>query len=323
MSHALPVFSSDQKLLVQKLLALRVAQMMGRKLEEDDWTSVYCAAKGIPDQAWSNLNIDVMFGHLGIEHKMLCYRSKPSLLEACGTSLMHPAATRSLRVGNLSGDPDKEMESIFEQYADLLESRRETVATRGGVEPSAVDLRTGWLLWQESHREFLYFEEEMLAPDPGDFYAEWVERSDGKRKGSKNLWIYEKKSGKKRYSLTTTAGVKLQPYFDVPGAKDANLYHWTVIGEVVRTGDVRLWLTSRTATALEAVVGSLGREEVSLFIRSAANKLEESPLTQLEPSDEAAVVEVFVAGDAYRAITEYVPSTNDDHLIQQLLDDWY
>ena len=50
---------------------------------------MYCGAKGIPEQKWSNLNIDVMHGNLGVEHKMLCYRSKPSILAACGTSLMH------------------------------------------------------------------------------------------------------------------------------------------------------------------------------------------------------------------------------------------
>ncbi len=196
MSHALQVFSAEQKERVHRLLALRVAQMMGRKLEEDDWTSVYCAAKDIPDQGWSNLNIDVMHGTLGVEQKMLCYRSKPSLLAACGTSLMHPSATRSLRVVDLEGDPDTEMQHIFSQYRDLLDSRRATVAERGNVDAADVDLRTGWLLWQVSLREFLYFEEPLVAPDPDNFYAKWVEKSDGRRKGSRNLWIYQKDTGR-------------------------------------------------------------------------------------------------------------------------------
>ena len=42
--------------------------MMGRKLEEGDWAEVYCRAKGLPNQGWSNLNIDVMHEGLGVEH---------------------------------------------------------------------------------------------------------------------------------------------------------------------------------------------------------------------------------------------------------------
>ncbi|MFW0872974.1 hypothetical protein [Rhodococcoides corynebacterioides] len=320
MSHALPVFTPEEKARVQKLLAFRVAQMMGRKLEEDDWSSVYCAAKGIPEQSWSNLNIDVMHGRLGVEHKMLCYRSKPSLMAASGTSLMHPAATRSLRTGDLWGDPDKEMASIFEQYRDLLDTRRATVAERGGVSPSEVDLRTGWLLWQESLREFLYFEERMVAPESSEYYAKWVDKTDGKRKGSRNLWIYERKSGKKRFSLTTSAGVKLQPYFDVPGALDPNLYHWTIIGEVIDTGDVRIWLTRRTAETLRTLIGSLERDEVSRFVMEAARNRSAEPSAVVDPEDVDAVVEVVLSAEAYAAIGEVVPSTNDDHLIQQLID---
>lgn len=321
MSHALPVFTTAEKGRVQQLLALRVAQMMGRKLEEDDWSSVYCAAKGLSDQGWSNLNIDVMHGRLGVEHKMLCYRSKPSLLAAAGTSLMHPAATRSLRVNDIDGDPDKEMANIFAQYRELLNSRRETVAMRGDVRPQDVDLRTGWLLWQVSLREFLYFEEALVAPDPEHYYAEWVEKADGRRKGSRNLWIYDRLTGAKRYSLTTSAGVKLQPYFDVPGAKDENLYHWTVIGEVIDAGSVRIWLTARTAKALRRLVGSLEKDKVSSFILEAVANKPDEIVPPIETDDVDAVVEVVLTEEAYGAIGQVFPSTNDDHLIQQLIDE--
>ena len=56
---ALPVFSDQQQQEIKLHLAGKVAAMMGRKWEEGDWSAVYCAAKGIPDAGWSNLNIDV------------------------------------------------------------------------------------------------------------------------------------------------------------------------------------------------------------------------------------------------------------------------
>ena len=65
------VFDVEQKDLAKRLLATCVAQMMGRKFEEADWGSVYCRAKGIPEQAWSNLHIDVMHQGLGVEHKSM------------------------------------------------------------------------------------------------------------------------------------------------------------------------------------------------------------------------------------------------------------
>lgn len=322
MSHALPVFNAGEKKRVQMHLASTVAHMMGRKLEEDDWTAVYCAAKRIPRQAWSNLNVDVMYGALGVEQKMLCYRSKPSLLEACGTRLMHPAATRSLRVRDLNGDPDVEMANIFAQYAELLEARRETVAARGGVHPAQVDLRTGWLLWQQSLREFLYFEEPMLAPEPEDFEAHWSEKSDGKRKGSRNLWIYSKATGEKCYSLTTSAGVKLQPYFRVPGAMDPNIYHWTVIGDVIDNGDIRIWLTNRTAQSLQSLIGSLDREVVSSFILKSLDGRAAAMSTQISATDlEPAVTDIVLSPEAYSSATRVFTSTNDDHLMQLLIDD--
>lgn len=58
--QTLLAFSDAERERAFHLLAARVAYMMGRKFEEDDWSRVYCAAKGIPFQKWSNLNIDVM-----------------------------------------------------------------------------------------------------------------------------------------------------------------------------------------------------------------------------------------------------------------------
>lgn len=144
--------------------------MMGRKLEEGDWSYVYCTAKNIPNKSWSNLNIDVMYQGLGVEHKMLCVKSNKSIKDFCGTSPMHPAATRSIRIPSTEDDPTKVAQDILHQYALLIEQRRQRIAQDApNTEP---DLRTGWLLWQESLREFLYFEEEMQPPRPDNYWAE-------------------------------------------------------------------------------------------------------------------------------------------------------
>jgi hypothetical protein len=55
----LAAFTPEQYATAHRLLAAKVARMMGRKLEEGDWADVYCRAKGLPSQRWSNLNIDV------------------------------------------------------------------------------------------------------------------------------------------------------------------------------------------------------------------------------------------------------------------------
>ena len=129
----------------------------------------------------------------------------------CGTTLMHPAATRSIRIADTALDANLVMRDVFDQYATLIGSRTDRV--RGSHPLGRTDMRVGWLLWEDELKEFLYFEEEMVKPDSDVYYAEWNETAArGARKGSKSLWIYEKNSNKKRYSVTTSAGIKIQPY---------------------------------------------------------------------------------------------------------------
>src|SRR5439155_14235794 len=104
----------------------------------------------IPNKGWSNLNIDIMFGNLGVEHKMLSRPADVRLRDVCGTRLMHPAATRSIRIPSTEGDPNEVMRVVLIQYADLVLERRKKVADNSpGREP---DMRTGWLLWQAGLR---------------------------------------------------------------------------------------------------------------------------------------------------------------------------
>lgn len=314
--RTLPTFTEEERSEAHRLLATKVAFMMGRKLEEGDWAEVYCGAKKIPDRGWSNLKIDIMYGSLGVEHKMLCYSSSVNIADACGQTLMHPSATRSIRVPATDTDPDEAMRSVLTQYADLIEARRAKVREESG-EDRDPDMRTGWLLWQVSLRQFLYFEEEMLPPDPEDYTAKWVRRKGGGgRKDSTNLWIYERESGRKRYSVTTEAGAKIQPYFDVPPPTDPNLYIFTVIGEVLDAGFVRVWITEVTARELRRLLGGLDSETLSRTIIESSREI-----AQLDVAEENKIEvaqEVLVTAEAYRALYSALPGVSDEHSFQLL-----
>lgn len=317
--HALQAFDEKEFCTAHLLLASRVATMMGRKFEEGDWSHVYCAAKGIPVRGWSNLNIDVMHNGLGVEHKMLCVRSNKNIKEHCGTSLMHPAATRSIRIPSTKGDPTKIAREVLRQYAELIKLRHRKVAEDApDAEPT---LRTGWLLWQESLREFLYFEYEMEKPKPNDYYAVWRESGGGARKSSKNLWVYDAKTDRKRFSITTTAGAKIQPYFNVPAPNDPHLYYLCVQGEELDGGLVRVWVTSTTALLLQQNLGSLDTNRLSSAIlesAEAASRTEEAEKKKQTPQHEVAT-SILIMKSAYEALIHAFPGVSDEHRIQLFL----
>jgi hypothetical protein len=122
-STTLQAFSLAERDRVRILLATQVAEMMSRKLEEGDWAKIYCAAKGIPSAGWSNTDIDLMFGNIGVEQKMMCRRSDQPIQDACGTVIMHPAGTRAIRIPSES-DATKSARIILQQYVDLIGRRR-------------------------------------------------------------------------------------------------------------------------------------------------------------------------------------------------------
>lgn len=318
----LQCFTPEERERAHQLLAIRVAHMMGRKFEEGDWSYVYCKAKGIPQVGWSNLDIDVTHENLGVEHKMLCYRSKPSVEEACGTTLMHPSATRSIRLPSLDSDPNEVMVSVLTQYGDLIKERTKKVQSKNKT-GKPEDMRTGWLLWQASLRQFLYFEEPMSIPDPSLFEARWVEResaAEGGRKGSKNLWIFEKATGRKRYSITTSAGAKIQPYFDVPSPTDPNVYVFTVIGEQFIAGKVRVWLTEATIRDLGRIFETLDTECLSQKIIEAASKATATDANKISAMHEEPGGEVTISEEAYKALISAFPGVSDEHSVRLLIE---
>jgi hypothetical protein len=312
----LPAFNSDEKDLAKKLLATTVAQMMGRKFEEGDWGAVYCKAKNIPEQQWSNLHIDVMHNGLGVEHKMLKIGGDQPLMQSAGTSKLHPSATRSIRIDSTDISPQDAMEDVFAQYADLIEKRKLYVTERAHGNPA--DMRIGWLLWERTLTEFLYFEEPMVAPDPALYWAEWNERAAmGSRKPSKNLWIYEKSTNKKCYSVTTSAGPKIQPYFDIPAPNDPNLYHFRVQSEPIGSTNIQIWIAASTAKKLREVLHDPNLNSLSQKIIEIAT---DGSLIIDEIDDIGGLaVPVIISKDAHQALVSRWEGVSDEHRIQLLL----
>jgi hypothetical protein len=309
----LSVFTDNEKNIATDILSAKVSTMLGRKMEEGDWDFVYCNTKKIPDSEWSNLHIDINYDGLGVEHKMLRVTKSGSILNECGTTKIHPAGTRSIRIPE-EQDPMKAMVDILNQYNALIDSRTEAVLAN--TNKSTADMRIGWLLWKDTLEEFLYFEEEMEKPNPDLYYAEWnVTPARGARKSSRSLWIYEKDTGKKKYSVTTTAGAKIQPYFDVPAPNDQHLYHFKVQGVIVDGGLVKVWLTRSTAKYLELLLGSLDVERLSNAIDdfSFENSTEENIITTAENI----AIPIFIKEESYSKLKTLFDPISDEYMLQQ------
>ena len=316
--NALPVFSEEEKKRAKILLAAKVASMMGRKLEEGDWSEVYCKAKDIPENGWSNLHIDVNHDGLGIEFKMLRIGQLrgQTIKSVCGTTRMHPAATRSIRIEDTSLPANDVMVDVLSQYSALIDERTERV--RESSPDGSAEMRLGWLLWEDDLREFLYFEEPMQKPNPDNYYAEWNETAArGARKPSKSLWIFDRLTNKKCYSVTTSAGIKIQPYFDVPPPNDSNLVYFRVQSEPLDDDTIILWVAAATAAQLEQRLGSIDKDVVSKAVLAAANiERHEDGFTI---DDLHAAVPIQVSKEAFDLLISNWEAVSDDHRVQLLI----
>ncbi len=311
---------SDEEFKIAKLhLTTMVARMMGRKLEEDDWNKAYCAAKGIPYTGWSNLNIDVNYRGLGVEQKLLrCSGLKGRPIKSvCGTTMMHPAATRSIRIEDTDLPEDEVMRDVFRQYADLIEIRRQNVREESpDTEP---DMRIGWLLWEDLLTEFLYFEQPLEAPQSEHYYAVWNETPPkGARKGSKSLWIFDVITNEKKYSVTTSAGIKIQPYFDVPSPSDPNLYYFRVQSEPIDSNTIQIWVSASTARAIQRILGSLEKDNVSQAVIKAAKLTKK---VELKPSQEIELAQpIQLTLAAFEVFQDVWDGVSDEHRAQLFLE---
>ncbi len=352
----LATFSPDEYERAKVYLATTVAAMMGRKFEEEDWAKVYAAAKGFNASAWSNFDIDVMHGNLGVEHKMYGQDGGNSLLDCCGRSLMHPAGTRAFRFPAHLTDATDAARDVLRQYGRKIAERTTIVETINayhhsdtsradaigvltasgmgrdkaqalipedrmpvGAATDAPDMRFGWLIWRRDLAEFLYFEQPMTIPNPDEFVGTWNERrTSGRRLPSRNLWIYREATGIKEYSITTTAGAKVQPYFTVPPPADPNLYHFHIQGEVASNGLVRVWLTFETAQGLKSLLGDLSPDKIGKFVRD--NSLESgADVRPARAAFEPLAVEILMPADCYRLLRDEEHGVSDEHAFRLLL----
>ena len=290
--------------------------MMGRKLEEDDWEQAYCSAKGIPNKGWSNLNLDIVHDGLGIEHKMLRPGGDKPVKEVFGSRLMHPSATRSIRITD--GEPNEVMQNVLSQYVSFLKQREKYVHEK--YPDKHPDMRTGWLLWQSNLSDFIYFEEETLQPEPNDYVAEWHEsKGKGARKASKSLWIYEKETGEKKYSVTTDAGAKIQPYFVVPPLSEPNLYFFQVQGEEFEKGFIRIWIPSSSARELQRITGDLSADALHNAIKELLSKPHD--LTATPNNQPETALPIVLRAETYSLLGEFFPmAVSDSHKIQLLIE---
>jgi hypothetical protein len=238
-------FTQEEEAQVQSMLETLVRSLRivpgGGKIEEGYWSYIYHNVRHAPIPAWSNLTMrDFCHNGLGIEMKLLQRRS-PARDQ--GGRLMHPAATRTLYF-----DPRLDAEickvQILDQFNKRIAEFRQRVAEACTTRDP--DIRWGILLWSPELDEFLYFEESLREINPHNFYAYF---EDGTHRGNptRNLYIFEKATNIKRYSVTMpNKGAKLQPYFDIPlVGQGAYLFR------VPNDGCEPLWLKKETVAALE------------------------------------------------------------------------
>ncbi len=179
-------------------------------------------------------------------------------------------------------------------------------------------MRFGWLIWKEYLDEFLYFEEEMLVPNPDNYYAEWnVIDARGSRKAAKNLWIYDRESKQKVYSVTTVAGAKIQPYFEIPPPDDPNLYYFKVQGNEIGNNIIEVWVTRTTAKILESIIGGLEIDRLSAAILEAQleDHVKSGDVVYAKPSDLS--VSVNLTKEAYMKLRTSFEYISDEYVFQQ------
>lgn len=211
MPHYLRPFTPAQLEAARIEVVRLVRNLQGRKLEEGDWTELYCRVKAATYTGWSNLPFrDYLHNGVGVEFKLLM-RTSPQ--DDIGRSLMHPAATRTIDFDE-TDPPDKAMRAVLKQWSDQIEGFEQRIAKT--LKSGSVDAHWGVLLWAQDHSQFLYFEERLKKPNPADYFAAWGTGTHRGKK-SRNLHIFEGATKRKRFSCTVPRnGAKLQPYFDVP-----------------------------------------------------------------------------------------------------------
>lgn len=316
-------FTDTEHQRAYKLLASKVATMGGRKLEEDDWNSVYLQTKRFPESGWSNTDLDINHEGLGVESKLLKSTRKGGVSSYFGDTIMHPAGTRAVdtpEYGFGNGDADEAAHFMVQEYADYIRRRQNEV--RENSSDGEADLRLSLLIWEEDLSEFIYFERRWTPPDPDDFYGEWSHnpRSSSKRQSSTSLHVYREANDEKRYSVTDPSkGVKVQPYIDVPEEDSDHLYHFVAQGETPGASmKRRVWAPPTLDTYLKTKLGDdVDGEMLSNKIYEFADRVSsgEIDLSSDDGVESISIAEPFdITQEAYSILQELSEASDTDAL---------
>jgi hypothetical protein len=170
--------------------------------------------------------------------------------------------------------------------------------------------------------EFLYFEQRLEAPNPDEYYAEWNDTAArGARKASRSLWIFERATNKKRYSVTTSAGIKIQPYFDVPAPSNPDLYYFRVQSEPIGTDTVQIWVSAPTARAIQRILGNLDKESVSKAVIEASAVAKEVQMNAREDLELAQPIQLTM--EAFELFQKCWQGRSDEHRAQLFVEALY
>jgi hypothetical protein len=102
----------------------------------------------------------------------------------------------------------------------------------------------------------------------------------------------------------------------VPPLTDPNVYIFTVIGETIRAGFVRVWLTDATARELKRIVGSLDTKTLSKAVLDTAKLVEKRDVT--EEAEREIAHPFTITLEAYDALQGAFPGVSDEHCFQLL-----
>ena len=121
MTEYLRAFTDIELAAAERAVAKLAVTLQGRKLEEGDWTDLYCGVKGTPPPRWSNLPFrDYLHDGLGVEFKVLCRKNPVSDI---GKPLMHPSATRTISFSETDEAEDAKVK-VLTQWASRYRSSK-------------------------------------------------------------------------------------------------------------------------------------------------------------------------------------------------------
>lgn len=247
----LQVFTSEQFKSLSSLWIEAISRIALTKLEEEHWTNVYCKALGIQQTGFSNLfGKDVEYLDRVIEMK--CIRMKYPF----PNRIMLPALTRKVNEWSATDSAQNSMELVISGYNELIRNTFEGKTARWGL-----------LICSPCLSHASYLEYPIRELDINALTAEYNHRpGSDSRRSTTNLWIYQ--DGIKIISVTSpSAGMKIQPYFNVP--KSDHRYD-------LHLSDLGIALEDHLSFLIEYFSGKLGVTPEDLIISLSKSEKEKA-----------------------------------------------